>query len=124
MGHKSAILPSRPYLVLRFDLSARDASSDSPDLGSCTPHIKVRRPCRADRAVRQATSMLKAFRGARIPDYPASLPSPSLESRLGLLRRRRRLAHLKRLLPAMGPVLVGLSLLLLLATFGAVASLR
>ncbi len=68
--------------------------------------------------------MLKAFRGARIPDYPASLPSLSLGSRLGLFRRRRRLTFLKHLLAAMGPVLVGMSLLVLLAAFGAVAGLR
>jgi hypothetical protein len=60
--------------------------------------------------------------GTQIRDDPASLPSLSLESRLGLLRRRRRLTFLKRLV-AMGPVLVGMSLLLL-AAFGGMASLR
>jgi hypothetical protein len=62
--------------------------------------------------------------GARISDGPGSLPSPSLESRLGLLHRRRRLAFLKHLLATMSPVLVGMSLLLLIAAFGAVAGLR
>jgi len=54
----------------------------------------------------------------------ASLPSLSLESRLALLHRRRRLASLRRLLAAMSFVLVGISLLVLLAAFGAVASWR
>jgi hypothetical protein len=62
--------------------------------------------------------------GARISDGPASLLSPSLESRLRLLHRRRRLAFLKHLLATMSPVLVGMSLLLLLAAFGAMAGLR
>jgi hypothetical protein len=54
----------------------------------------------------------------------ASLPSLSLESRLALLHRRRRLASLKRLLAAMSFVLVGISLLVLIAAFGAVAGSR
>jgi hypothetical protein len=62
--------------------------------------------------------------GARISDGPGSLPSPSLESRLRLVHRRRRLAFLKHLLATMSPVLVGMSLLLLIAAFGAVAGLR
>jgi hypothetical protein len=74
--------------------------------------------------MRQPTSMLNAFRGARIPDIPARLPSLSLESRLGLLRRRRRLTSLKHLLATMGPILVGMFLLVLLAAFGAAAGLR
>ncbi len=68
--------------------------------------------------------MLKAFRSARLPDILTSLPSLSPESRLGLLRRRRRLIFLKHLLAAMGPILVGMSLLVLLAAIGAVARLR
>jgi hypothetical protein len=52
----------------------------------------------------------------------ASLPSLSLESRLALLHRRRHLASLKRFLAATSFVLVGISLLVLLAAFGAVAS--
>jgi hypothetical protein len=74
--------------------------------------------------VPQPNSMFKAFTGARIPDNPASLPSLRLESRLGLLRRRRRLTSLKHLLVALSPILVGMSLLVLLAAFGAVAGLR
>jgi len=62
--------------------------------------------------------------GARISDGPGSLPSPSLESRLRLLHRRRRLAFLKHLLATMSPVLVGVSLFLLLAAFGSIAGLR
>jgi hypothetical protein len=62
--------------------------------------------------------------GARISDGPGSLPSPSLKSRLRLLHWRRRLAFLKHLLATMSPVLVGMSLLLLLAAFGAMAGLR
>lgn len=54
----------------------------------------------------------------------ASLPSLSLKSRLALLHRRRHLASLRRLLAAMSFVLVGISLLVLLAAFGAVASWR
>jgi hypothetical protein len=61
--------------------------------------------------------------GAQIPHDPANLPSLSLESRLGLLRRRRRRASRKRFLASTGPVLVGMSLLLLVA-FGGMASLR
>jgi hypothetical protein len=62
--------------------------------------------------------------GARISDGPGSLPSPSLESRLRLLHWRPRLAFLKHLLATMSPVLGGMSLLLLLAAFGAMAGLR
>ena len=62
--------------------------------------------------------------GARISDGPGSLPSPSLESRLRLLHRRRRLAFLKHLLATMSPVLVGVSLFLLLAALGSIAGLR
>jgi hypothetical protein len=48
----------------------------------------------------------------------------SLESRLGLLRRRRRVGLLKQLLAVIGPVLVGMTLLLLLAAGGVIASAR
>jgi hypothetical protein len=61
-------------------------------------------------------------RAARIRVDLVTLPLLSLESRLGLLRRRRRLAFLKRV-AAMGPVIVGMSLLLLVA-FGGMASAR
>jgi hypothetical protein len=68
--------------------------------------------------------MLKAFRGARILDCPASLPSLSLESRLVVLHRRCRLSFFKHLLAAMGPALVGMSLVLLLVALGAPAGSR
>jgi hypothetical protein len=42
----------------------------------------------------------------------------SLESRLGLLRRRRRVSLLRQLLAVIGPVLVGIMLVLVLAAFG------
>ncbi len=61
---------------------------------------------------------------ASIRDDHTSLPSLSLESRLGLLRRRRRLTSVKHLLASMGPILVGMALLVLFAAFGAVADLR
>jgi hypothetical protein len=51
----------------------------------------------------------------------ASLPLLSLESKLASLHRRRRLASLKRLLATMSFVLLGISLLVLVADFGAVA---
>jgi hypothetical protein len=54
-------------------------------------------------------------------EHPGSL---SLESRLGLLRRRRHRAVLRHSLIALGPVLLGMSLFLVLAVFGAVAGLR
>lgn len=61
--------------------------------------------------------------GTRIRVEPASLPSSlSLESRLGLLRRRRRVSFLKQLL-AVCPLAVGMSLLLFAAVGGA-SSLR
>jgi len=50
--------------------------------------------------------------------------SRSLESRLGVLRRRRRHALLTSFVVAIGPVLLGLSILLLLAASGAFANLR
>jgi hypothetical protein len=59
---------------------------------------------------------------ARIRDDLASPPLLSLESRLGLLRRRRRVSFLKQLL-AVCPVVVGMSLLLFAAVGGA-GSLR
>jgi hypothetical protein len=58
----------------------------------------------------------------QIRDDLGTLPLLSLESRLGLLRRRRRLTFLKRV-AAMGPVIVGMSLLLLVG-FGGMASAR
>lgn len=60
--------------------------------------------------------------GAEIPADPLTLPPLSLDARLGLLRRRRRLTFLKRY-GAIGPVVVGLSLLLL-AAYAGMAGLR
>jgi hypothetical protein len=48
----------------------------------------------------------------------------SLESRLGRLRHRRRLSLLKQVLVVIGPVLLGISIVLLLAGFGVVAAAR
>jgi hypothetical protein len=42
----------------------------------------------------------------------------SLDSRLSLLRRRRRVSFLRQLLAVIGPVLVGITLVLVLAAFG------
>ena len=54
------------------------------------------------------------------PIYDPSAPIPllSLESRLGLLRRRRRVNVLRQLLVVIAPVLVGIMLVLVLAAFG------
>jgi hypothetical protein len=60
--------------------------------------------------------------GAEIRADPTTLPPLSLDSRLALLRQRRRRTFAWRLLAAMGP-LVGMSLLLL-AVFVGMASLR
>ncbi len=48
----------------------------------------------------------------------------SLESRLGRLRHRRRLSLLKQVLVVIGPLLLGVSIILLLAGFGVVAATR
>lgn len=53
-----------------------------------------------------------------------AIPLLSLETRLGLLRRRRRVSILKQLLPLVGPVLAGTTLLMLVAAFGFAASWR
>ena len=59
----------------------------------------------------------------QVHDVPGRNQSvPSLESRLVLLRRRRRLTFLKRM-AAMCPVLIGTTLLGL-AAFGGIASFR
>jgi hypothetical protein len=60
--------------------------------------------------------------GAGISADPATLAPLSLDSRLALLRQRRRRTFAKRLLAAMGPLL-GMSLLVL-AVVGGLASLR
>jgi hypothetical protein len=48
----------------------------------------------------------------------------SLESRIGLLRRRRRNNVVKQVLAVTGPVLVGITLILLVAAGGVIATLR
>jgi hypothetical protein len=48
----------------------------------------------------------------------------SLEARIGLLRRRRRAGILKQLVAVIGPLLLGMSILLLIAATGIVASAR
>jgi hypothetical protein len=48
----------------------------------------------------------------------------SLESRLGRLRHRRRLGLLKQVLVVIGPLLVGISIVLLLAGFGVLSAAR
>ena len=53
----------------------------------------------------------------------SSLPL-SLNSRIGLLRKRRRNSILKQLLAVTAPVLIGVALLLLVAAGGVVASAR
>jgi hypothetical protein len=55
--------------------------------------------------------------GAAISSDPTALPVLSLDARLGLLRRRRRLTFVKRY-AALGPVVLGMSLLLLAAYAG------
>jgi hypothetical protein len=55
---------------------------------------------------------------------PAMISSLSLDSRIGKLRRRRRNSVLKQLLMVIGPLLVGMSVLLLLAAAGVIASAR
>jgi hypothetical protein len=48
----------------------------------------------------------------------------SLDARIGLLRRRRRANLLRQLVAVIGPLLLGLSVLLLIAATGIVASAR
>jgi len=48
----------------------------------------------------------------------------SLEARLGRLRHRRRLSLLKQVLVVIGPVLLGVLIVLLLAGFGVIAATR
>jgi hypothetical protein len=55
---------------------------------------------------------------------PVGLPSLKLESRLGRLRHRRRLSLLKQVLVVIGPLLLGISIVLLLAGFGVFAAAR
>jgi hypothetical protein len=53
-----------------------------------------------------------------------SLLPLSLNSRIGLLRRRRRISVLRQLVAVIGPLMIGGSILLLLAAGGVVASAR
>ena len=48
----------------------------------------------------------------------------SLEARIGLLRRRRRASIIRQLVAVIGPLLLGMSILLLIAATGIVASAR
>jgi hypothetical protein len=61
-------------------------------------------------------------REAHIRQDPAHLQSLSLDSRLSRLRRRRRVTFLKQVV-SIGPLMVGISLLLL-AALGGMASFR
>ncbi|MHB8613946.1 MAG: hypothetical protein ACYDAL_16215 [Candidatus Dormibacteraceae bacterium] len=54
----------------------------------------------------------------------SSLPLLSLESRIGLLRKRRRNSLLKQVLAVAGPVFIGVTLVLLVAAGGVIASAR
>jgi hypothetical protein len=60
----------------------------------------------------------------KIDDNTATRPLLSLDSRLGLLRRRRRLSFLKQILAVIGPMVVATSFLLALAGVGVIASVR
>jgi len=62
--------------------------------------------------------------GVRVSADPPALGSLSLDSRIGLLRRRRRLNVLRQLVAVIGPVLLGGSILLLIAAGGVFASAR
>lgn len=53
-----------------------------------------------------------------------AIPISSLESRLGVLRRRRRVKGLQQVLALVVPVLAGTTLLLLVAAFGSAATWR
>jgi hypothetical protein len=48
----------------------------------------------------------------------------SLDSRIGILRRRRRVDVLRQLVAVIGPLMIGGSILLLVAASGVVASAR
>ena len=60
------------------------------------------------------------------PDFVTvgSVPLMSLEARIGLLRRRRRVSLLRQLIAVIGPLLLGMSVLLLIAATGIFASTR
>ncbi len=67
---------------------------------------------------------MASIEGTRIYDDIAERPSLSLDSRLSRFRRRRRISSVKQLLAMIGPILVGVSVLLLFAAFGVIASVR
>lgn len=50
-----------------------------------------------------------------------AIPLQTLEARLGVLRRRRRINLLRQLVSFIGPAMIGATLLLMLALLGAVA---
>jgi hypothetical protein len=54
----------------------------------------------------------------------ANVPLLSLDARIGLLRRRRRISLLRQAVAVIGPLLLGTSVLLLIAATGIVASAR
>ncbi|HEX7264468.1 MAG TPA: hypothetical protein VF383_09870 [Candidatus Dormibacteraeota bacterium] len=56
--------------------------------------------------------------------HSSSYPLLSLESRLGRLRQRRRRSQLKQLLAVIGPVIMAGSVVLALAAYGVMASVR
>jgi hypothetical protein len=55
---------------------------------------------------------------------PSTFPLSSLELRLDRLRRRRRRTQLKQLLAVIGPLALASSVVLALAAYGVVASVR
>jgi hypothetical protein len=67
--------------------------------------------------------LLRMFRTA-YQSGAMAIPISSLESRLGVLRRRRRVRGLKQVLALVVPVLAGTTLLLLVAAFGSAATWR
>jgi len=62
--------------------------------------------------------------GVQVSADPPALRLLSLDSRIGLLRRRRRINVLRQLIAVIGPVLLGGSILLLIAAGGVFASAR
>lgn len=112
-------------------MARRQGALSGTGCSASPPHIQARdiladeRPP-LSRMLRSAAhlSVIATSSGALIRDHHTSPHSLSLESRLGLLRRRRRFASLKHLLAVMGPILVGMALLVLVAALGAVAGLR
>jgi hypothetical protein len=56
--------------------------------------------------------------------HPSSYPLSSLESRLGRLRQRRRRSQLKQILAVIVPLIMAGSVVLALAAYGVMASVR